>query len=455
MSSIILQALEVGDHPGVLFETSLQHKNGEFIPVEILGKFLYDSENRVIGLQGTTRDIRERKEAENQRHALEARLRQLHKMEALGTLAGGVAHDFNNILSAIIGYAELAKLGVSGGTQMASHLDAVMNAGMRATDLVKQILTFSRQSEQKRRPINVTPLIKEALKLLRSSLPTTIEIRRSIGNNLGSVLADPTQIHQIVMNLCTNAAHAMDENGGILTVNLDQVDLDKKEAGRFQDLHPGPFIRLTIRDTGQGIDHDIIDSIFDPYFTTKAVGEGTGMGLSVVLGIVKSYGGEIGVHSKPGKGSVFEVYLPAIHGETKTITARESDLPMGDEKILFVDDEPELVLIGKRRLERLGYRVEARSSSQEALDTFRSNPDGFNLVVTDMTMPGMTGAKLAQEILRLRKDMPIILCTGYSRQISEEKALKMGIRAFLMKPLSFTDLAESVRRVLDTKKPTP
>jgi PAS domain S-box-containing protein len=454
MAGIIFEALQAGEHPGVLFETKLKHKNGDFIPVEILGKVLYDDEKRVIGLQGTTRDIRERKEAERQRLQLETQLRQLHKMEALGTLAGGVAHDFNNILSAVIGYAELARLGVPEGSQLASHLDAIMNAGMRATDLVKQILTFSRRSEKKRDFICIAPLIKEALKLLRSSLPTTIEIRSKIPSRLANTLADPTQIHQIVMNLCTNAAHAMDETGGMLTVKLEEVMLDSNFTKRFQELSPGLHLKLTVQDTGQGMTREIMESIFDPYFTTKAVGAGTGMGLSVVHGIVKSYGGEIGVSSSLGKGSVFEVYLPAASGQAKVESARRTSLPLGNEHILFVDDEPELAMIGKDRLERLGYRVEAKTSSLEALEVFRSDPHRFNLVVTDMTMPGLTGTKLAEEILRLRADIPIILCTGYSSQISEQKALELGIRAFHMKPLIFADLAESVRRILDAEKPS-
>jgi PAS domain S-box-containing protein len=473
-------------HPGTLFETFMRHKNGELVPVEILARFLRDGSDNIIGLQGTTRDIRERKRAEAERRKLEGQIRQLYKMEALGTLAGGVAHDFNNILSAIIGYSELALLDTAEGSRMNRNLMGVLQASERATDLVKQILTFSRQSEQIRHPIQISSLVKEALKLLRSSIPTTIEIRSHIPGQHAPILAEPTQIHQIVMNLCTNAAHAMEAEGGVLEVTLDERTADElvsvgPPAGKpalvtvpdssgiqhtggihTGGIHAGEtpkrgsveasgngYLHLQVKDSGHGIPEEIIDSIFDPYFTTKAVGEGTGMGLSVVLGIVKTCGGEISVRSKRGKGTCFDVYLPQVQAETAAEADETAFLATGSERILFVDDEPTLVILGKQLLERLGYSVNTFTSSREALAAFREAPRHFDLVMTDMTMPDLTGDRLARAILDIRPEIPIILCTGFSRLINEERARSLGIRSFLMKPLTLPQLAEVVREALD------
>jgi PAS domain S-box-containing protein len=450
MSVILLRALEHPDqHPGVLFETVLHRKDGEPVPVEILAKFSFDEKHQIVGLQGTTRDVRERIASDKQRAQLEAQVRQLVKMEALGTLAGGVAHDFNNILSAIIGYAELALFDVPQGSRLAVNLEGVLGAGKRATDLVKQILTFSRRSEHQRSPIQMQIFVKEALKLMRSSLPSTIEIRGKISQDLPNVLGDPTQIHQIVMNLCTNAAHAMAGEGGVLEVLLEKISLGTRFINRYPELAPGTYLKLTVRDTGHGMSPEIMESIFDPYFTTKKVGEGTGMGLAVVHGIVKSYGGEITVQSQPNEGTTFEIYLPTLEGEVFTAGEETTYLPTGKERILLVDDEPALVIVGKQRLERLGYLVETRSDSLEALAVVRKDPQHFDLVITDMTMPKMTGDKLAAALLRIRSNLPIILCTGFSQKINKERAQKIGIKAFLMKPLELQNLASTVRRVLD------
>jgi PAS domain S-box-containing protein len=454
------------DFPGVLFELEMRHKNGEMVPVEILARFLLDADGEIIGLQGSTRDIRERKAAEAERHKLESQIRQLYKMEALGTLAGGVAHDFNNILSAIIGYAELAMLDTPEGSCMARNLDGVLQASQRATDLVKQILTFSRQSEQMRHPIQISSLIKEALKLVRSSTPTTIDIRGRIKDEHAPILADPTQIHQIVMNLCTNAAHAMEKEGGVLEVTLDELPSDElstedgsrkgNAAGRQArrvpaELGTGNYLHLQVRDSGHGIPKEIVDSIFDPYFTTKAVGEGTGMGLSVVLGIVKTCGGEITVRSQPGQGTTFDIFLPQVSAEVVDELGETAFLATGSEHILFVDDEPTLVIVGKQLLERLGYSVDTYTNSREALAAFEADPRRYDLVMTDMTMPDMTGDKLAKAILEIRPEMPVILCTGFSRMINEERARNQGIRAFLMKPLTLPQLAGAVREALDSR----
>jgi CheY-like chemotaxis protein len=374
-------------------------------------------------------------------------------MEAIGTLAGGIAHDFNNILSAIMGYTELAVLGVPEKLPAKQNLQEVLKASHRAKDLVRQILTFSRQGEQERKPVLIFPIVKETLKLLRASLPSTIEIRQKIDSETGVIEANLTQIHQVVMNLCTNAAHAMRENGGVLEVSLVNVEMDIDTTAQHPDIHPGPYLRLTVSDTGIGIAPDLVERIFDPYFTTKKVGEGTGLGLAVVHGIVKSHGGIIKVYSELGKGSTFHVYFPLIDGfQEITETQKVELLPMGDhERVLFVDDEQALVELGEKMLEHLGYEVTVRTSSIEALELFRNQPDRFDLIITDFTMPNMTGDKLAQEVMRLRPGLPVILCTGFSERISEMKAKALGIQEFVMKPFDLNDLARTIRRALDHK----
>jgi CheY-like chemotaxis protein len=292
--------------------------------------------------------------------------------------------------------------------------------------------------------------VKESLKLLRASLPATIEIRQDIGTEEAIVLADPTQIHQIIMNLCTNAAHAMRENGGILEVGLHQVQVDQELCAAHPDLRPGPGVALTVRDTGCGMTQEVLDRIFEPYFTTKEKGEGTGLGLAVVHGIVTGYGGVISVESEPARGSVFKMYLPAVETATPQ-THRDEKLQSGRERILFVDDEPSLVEIGRDMLQHLGYEVLTFSSSLDALNTFRARPDRFDLVITDMTMPHMTGERLAQALIEIRPDLPVILCTGYSERITEQRASALGIKAFLLKPLSAHDLARKVRDTLDAR----
>jgi PAS domain S-box-containing protein len=406
----------------------------------------FDEKGNVIGILGIGEDITERKRLENQ-------LRQDEKMKAIGTLAGGVAHDFNNILSAIIGYTEIAALQISEESKAKESLKEVLNAGRRARDLVKQILAFSRKGEQERIPMQIGPIVKEALKLLRSSLPTTIEIRQNIESDTGIVDADPTQIHQILMNLCANASHAMGEEGGILEVEIANVRLGSSDSELTHfDITPGNYLRLTVSDTGQGMPREVLERIFEPYYTTKERGEGNGLGLSVVHGIVKSYGGTVTAYSEPGKGSTFHVYLPVIEEKREVPETDDSGpIPTGNERILFIDDEPPLVDLGNQMLKRLGYKVSTRTSSLEALELFKVKPDQFDLVITDMTMPNMTGERLARNLMIIRSDIPVIICTGYSTHISEEKANEIGIRAFIMKPLVMRDLAKIVRKVLDNK----
>ena len=396
---------------------------------------------KIINYVGVKRDVT----AEISR---ERQFRQAQKMEALGALAGGIAHDFNNILSSIIGFSEIALSKLASSTEVHSYLQEVLNAGMRARELVRQILTFSRQADQELQPVQVKLIAKEVLKMLRASLPATIEIRQDIRSDR-TVLADPTQIHQILMNLCTNASHAMQEKGGILTVSLTDEELGEEFAERHRDVAPGSFIRLKVSDTGHGMPSDILENIFDPFFTTKKREEGTGLGLSVVHGIVKGHGGFVTVSSKIGRGSTFEVYLPVIHSGRSP--ALESSAPQrgGNEHILLVDDEKPLVDLERSFLEQKGYRVSTRTSSVEALELFKAKPKAFDLVITDMTMPNMTGKDLAREIMRIRPEIPIIICTGFSREMTPESAQKAGIRAFIRKPIIGAELIGTVRNVLN------
>ncbi|MBM4329748.1 MAG: response regulator [Deltaproteobacteria bacterium] len=406
-----------------------------------------DKDGRIFSVQAIMENISEEKKLKDQ-------LIQAQKTEAIGILAGGVAHEFNNILSVIIGFTELASYGIPEESTALLNLQTVLKASHRAKDLVNQILTFSCRSEQERKPVEITPIVKETLKVLRAFLPSTIEVRQKIESNTGIIKADPTQIHQVLMNLCTNAAHAMGENGGVLEVSLTNLEMGANTAGQNTDVLPGPYIRLTVSDTGHGMAPDVLEKIFDPYFTTKKVGEGTGLGLAVVQNIVKSHGGAITVSSEPGKGSAFQVYFPCVEKvkEMGEIQKAES-LPLGGrERILFVDDEQVLADLGKKMLERLGYEVVTRTNSLEALDLFRKQPDKFHLVVTDMTMPNMTGARLTRELLRIRHDLPVILCTGFNEQMDEIKAKVLGVQEFVMKPFDYNNLANTIRRALDERQ---
>ncbi len=385
----------------------------------------------------------------SEQNALRAQLLQAQKMEAIGTLASGIAHDFNNILSVITGYMDIALEDVDKGSGLESYLQRVQAASDRAADLVKQILALSRKGEQEKKPIPVTPLVKEIIKFLRASIPATIEIHYSIAADLGQVLAVPTQIHQVIMNLCTNAAHAMREKGGILRISVEGVELGKDFIAQHADLSPGPYLKLTVKDTGHGIPPKVRQRIFEPYFTTKKQGEGTGLGLAVVHGIVKSHGGTITVESEVDKGSTFCIYLPVVHEEAHAeITTVKSALT-GNERILWVDDELEMATMISQMLQRLGYKVVVSTSSTEALDMFKADPGRFDLVITDMAMPKMTGMELASELLSIRPEVPIILCSGFAETMTEERAKSIGIRDFIVKPIRKSEIAAAIRRVLD------
>ena len=405
----------------------------------------------VKGLFAHGVDITERKRAEQERERTAAQLRQAQKLEAIGSLAGGIAHDFNNILTPIIGFADLLQDDLPEGSPEAENVARILSAADRARDLVGQILTFSRQSERERGPVAIASVLKDALKLLRASIPATIEIRANIDENCGNVLGDPTEIHQVVMNLCTNAYQTMGSSSGTVEVSLTAVDVTPELARTHANLREGPYVTLTVDDNGPGIDPGIGERIFDPFFTTKKVGKGTGLGLSVVHGIVNSHGGAITYQSELGKGTTFHVYLPGLAREAeKQSPSQEGEAPLqGREHILLVDDEEPIIRFSQQMLEALGYRVTSRTSSLEALSLFHAEPDSFDMVILDVTMPFMTGVELAREMMGVRADLPIILMTGFTELITAGQAAKMGVRELIMKPFETRKLAKIIRKVLD------
>ena len=432
-----------------LFETGIiraygdehKRKDGSIVEIEASHVLLKNPDGSIAGSVSSARDITDRKRFEDQ-------LRQSQKMEAIGTLAGGIAHDFNNILAAIMGYTELSKNLAAGNSALERNLSQVLKSVDRAKALVCQILAFSRKTEGVVNPLRLHLIIEEALKLLRASLPSTISIRSDIDDTDDVVVADATEIYQIMMNLCTNAAYAMQTTGGVIEVMLKPIDLGTRAAGYYVGIAPGPYVLLSVKDTGMGIPRDVIGRIFEPFFTTKGVGKGTGMGLAMVHGIVKSLKGDIKVYSAPGKGAVFHTVLPRVQAEEIQWPIAQRETPQGTESVLLVDDEAVLLDVGEQILSSLGYRVTALSDAVEACEVFGKNPAAFDLVITDQTMPQFTGYELAQRLMEIRTDIPIILCTGYSDLVTAETALAGGIKAFVIKPLNRLAIAETIRRAL-------
>ncbi len=437
------------ENPGTqYYETQVEHSDGTRRDV-FFNKATFYRDGTVAGLIGVMVDITERKNAEKIRAELEAKLRQSHKMEAIGTLAGGIAHDFNNTLGIIVGNIELAADDVPEWNPACEFLEEARKGCLRARDMVKRILAFSRREKVERVPVNIVPVAKEALKMLRDSIPSNIKVLWNPLPKEVYVMAVPTQIQQVLMNLCANAAHAMENKDGVLRVDLATVEIGGNSERNPPGLKPGPYVRLTVGDTGHGIAEEIVEKVFDPYFTTKEVGKGTGMGLAVVHGIVEDHGGAVTVQSQAGKGTTFDVFLPAA-GKKGGIEEIKSGKPRtGKERVLFVDDEIALAKMACRLLEGLGYRAVCFTDGIEALEAFQKNPHAFDLVITDMTMPRITGDELAIRMMRIRPDIPVILCTGYSCKMDEEKTRLIGIKGFSQKPFVKNDLAETIRRALD------
>ena len=364
-------------------------------------------------------------------------------------MAGGIAHDFNNLLSIILGYGEMAKEDAPPGTAYQKDIEAILTGANRAKELVRQILDFSRKSELERTPVRIQPLIKEEIKMLRSSLPSTISMSENIGSGCEVILADPAKIHQIVMNLCTNAFHAMEQTGGVISVASKPIFIEKIPQTSLFEVGSGEYIEFSVTDTGVGMGPDVIGKIFDPYFTTKRFGNGTGMGLSIIHGILREYGGTICVESRLGKGSTFRVHFPVVGTTDMQEIEEDKNIPSGNENILFIDDEKLISEVGTEMLQRLGYKVTAKRSSIEALKTFKNNPKKFDLVITDQTMPNLSGSDLSRQMIQIKPDIPIILCTGYSDSINEYQAKVIGVKEFALKPITRNEIAKLIRKVLD------
>jgi PAS domain S-box-containing protein len=428
---------------GRIFTGSLvnRKKNGDLYEVECTISPIRDAEGQISHYLAHQRDITQDKR-------LREHLRQSQKMEAIGTLAGGIAHDFNNILGAIMGYTELSRLNLERPDHARSYMELALKASQRAKDLVRQILTFSRQTEQERVPVDLNLILKETLKLLRATLPSTIDMRVSTLAEPATILADPTHMHQVIMNLCTNAAHAMRDRGGRLEVSLAELAVAEDEASLNPDLMPGPYLSLTVSDNGHGMNSEVRERIFEPFFTTKAPGEGTGLGLAVVHGLVKGCKGAISVYSEVGKGTSVRVLLPFLKRGEELPAEAAKEAPRGKGRLLLVDDEEALVDILSRVLEGLGYSVTPFNSSVDALAAFLAAPDNFDLVISDLTMPNLTGLDLARKMKERRPDLPFLLCTGFSESVTQDRAKLLGIQEVILKPILRVPLAEAIERAL-------
>ncbi len=419
-----------------------KRKNGIIYTEETTISPVFDKQHKILNYVGVKRDITNDIIFENQ-------MRQSDKMDSIGILACGIAHDFNNILAVICGYSEIIIGYISSDTKLLNYMAQITKASQRAKDLVDQILKFSHRTDVKLCPVNLKQIVEETLHLLRASIPSTIEIVTDIDLNCGNTFADPTQINQIIMNLCTNAKHAMMPGGGTLKISLKQIEFIEKTEIKNFNFRPGKYIIMTISDTGKGISNDIKDKIFDPFFTTKDIGEGTGLGLSVVHGIVKACSGYIDVHSKLGTGTTFNVYFPQIEEISPEVNVTPAFLEGGSERILLIDDEPDLIEMMEIILSKLGYKVTSLSDSREALTLFCSDPEAFDIVITDMTMPKIDGAALSQKMIEVRNDIPIVLCTGYSETISIEDAKEIGVKELALKPISKSEISKIIRKVLE------
>ncbi len=419
-----------------------QRKDGSSYKAESAVSPVFDTQGRVVNIVSVSRDVTREVE-------LEAHLRRAQKLEAIGTLAGGIAHDFNNIICAILGYTELAMFSIPKESDARQYLERIEQGGRRAADLISQILAFGRKGEQERQSMRIQPVIREALKLLRGTLPSTIRIEEKMDETCKPILAAPTQVYQIIMNLCTNAYHAMrDQGASVLKVGLTEMATDSEQIPGSMDMPPGHYVCLTVKDNGHGMDQGTLGKIFDPYFTTKAVGEGTGLGLSTVYGIVREFGGVVSAESEPGQGTTFHVFFP-VHETDDTLSEEFSDLkrpPSAGLRVLVVDDEEPIARMIETKLIRLGYKVRAYTDSVEALDAFQASPDDVDLIIADTTMPNLTGIQFSEEVFRIRPDIPIILCTGYSEMVTEEQAKVMGIRNFLKKPFIDGELEKTVEK---------
>jgi PAS domain S-box-containing protein len=424
------------------YELEIRHKNGQVAPVLYNAAVYKDEKGQVAGVFAAARDITEKVRLEKEVH-------QAQKIQAIGTLAGGIAHDFNNIIAGIIGFTEMALEDVSIESPVHRRLELVLKGAYRGRDLVKQILAFSRKSEHEKKPVSMVNILNDALPLIRASLPSTIEIRKNFLAKNDIVFADQTQIHQVMLNLCANAAYAMRDEGGVLEIILADENIGPDEYGLNHGLKSGPYAQLTFTDTGCGMEPEVVERIFDPFFTTKPTGEGTGLGLSVVQGIVKSHDGNIRVYSEPGQGSSFNILIPKFEANLADDVNHTESVRGGKESILVVDDEDLLIEMNKQRLGRLGYTIVGSTSSVEALEVFRREPNRFDLVITDYTMPHMTGLELARELLRMRPDLSIILCSGLDEPVPAEKIREAGIKEFFVKPVGKNEFVKTIRRVLD------
>ncbi|MCD4744000.1 MAG: cache domain-containing protein, partial [Desulfobacteraceae bacterium] len=448
------EKLGKGELGSFQMEKRFIHKTGKTVYGILSATLIRDKNRNPNYFLGNVIDITIRKGAEKTKIELEEKLKQAQKMEAIGSLAGGIAHDFNNVLFSIIGFTELTIADMLKDGQNKSNLDQILIAANRAKEMVQHILAFSRQTKTEKKPVKIQSIIEEVVKLLKTSIPSTIELKVNIDKNCMPIFADTVQIHQVIMNLATNASHAMRKKGGVMKFTLKQKKISSDDLIRYPDLHTGTYVKLTVKDTGHGMSSEVMGKIFNPYFTTKKVGEGTGMGLSVVHGIILDHDGDVVAESKPGKGAIFHIFLPIadkINSIEQHSTSSEL-IPRGRENILLVDDDEQIADMTEQLISRLGYHVVSYTDSQKALEAFKKEPDKFDLVITDMTMPNITGTELAVKLLKIKPDIQIILCSGYSELIDKETAQAMGIKAYIAKPIALKEIAQAIRKILDKEK---